>query len=127
MHVVRAVAPLTGEVLNSCRVYAFLVILRNLPEIVAAKGQRLLDCFLIDEQLPLDSMRRIVTVQARRRGIAQQMWQLVESLRVIAHVTGGAVECRVNAGLPPFLVEDPLVGDGLGRLHVALDARLGNG
>ena len=61
----------------------------------------------------------IVTVHARRRGITEPVWELVERLRIRARVAFDAVEARVDAGLPPVLVEDPRIQKRLARLPVA--------
>ena len=76
---------------------------------------------------PLDDLREVVrvTVRARRGGISKPVWELVESLRVRARVACDTVELRMDAGRPLVPVEDPLVGNSLRRLYVALDTRLG--
>jgi len=104
-HDVGIVALHAGEVVEPRRVDAPCVLLGHLPEVI------------------------VVAVRARRRRITQPVRDLVERLGIRTRVAVGAVETRVDAGLPQVLLEDedPLVGDGLGRLHVALDARLGPG
>jgi len=99
--------------------------------VVAAHARERLDLRGVDAPLVLlgDLLEVVVALDACRRRSTESVRELVERLVVRALVANRAVEAGVDAALPTVHLEDedPVVGDGLGRLHVALDARLGPG
>jgi hypothetical protein len=60
---------------------------------------------------------RIVAIHARRGRIAETVRELVKRLGVRTLVASGALEGRVDAGLPEVPLEDPPVGHCFGRLY----------